>query len=324
MRNSRSRRHPIKVKEILQSVLDRDDFVVVDPHVHITSHDVQESPVKALRQTMNVSKARGVDLLVETEHNKTPDCLHKKCIVPGVELHTFLGHVNIVGAAPERIEQALLEYQGLLYVSRRLPIMNQGGSRKRSSKKSSRQQPRLNLGRVVHDFIDNPDSIIVLPHSFNGGGVFYDKPTAAYSKLNRRGTYFIEWTNGRRSPDSRQAQNIISVVRGNNNFFLFAGSDTHGKKHVGLAGIAVFSADKTFPSVREQLLSGNYKCYHIQFRNGATELMIMDGTAENMEYFSLRYKKGEWTARDISKRVRLNYTPPKLFLPSARPQLSKK
>ena len=277
----------IGVRGVLERILDRDDITIVDLHSHIVSEDVHEkNPEYHFRAAI---KRRGIDFVFETEHDRVPllygsDKPINGHILPGSEISTKYGHVSVLVRDNEFITVCLNQFSEQLH-------------KKYQRRSSLHPETLLNYIRDNHDVEDN-DVVVVFPHSFQRGGIFHNEKNAVYPKLwlpstYKQRKYFLEWTNSRRSPDSKTGARVLEMVQDRRqNLLLVAGSDAHKSGEVGMAGV-VLLGNVSGEDVTVNLLGENYIVYHIHlFSDGDGRVMTNSPRADDKKDYKLGIKKG--------------------------------
>ncbi|MBW2981731.1 hypothetical protein KY343_02515 [Candidatus Woesearchaeota archaeon] len=269
------------VRGLLERVLDRDDITIVDPHTHILSSDVKEAGAE-----YNYAKAikeKRIDFVFETEHDRAPllygsDKPINGHIRPGVEVSTNFGHVNLLTTDADFIKECLKKYSRELFRSRNSEL---------------HLETLLNYIRDHHQKTENR-VVVAFPHSFQQGGILCHEDNRKSHKLwlpsrYKQRKYFLEWTNSKRSPDSRTAGQVLGMVQDNRyKLFLVAGSDAHQSSEVGMAGVVIYGKIDG-DAIAENLLEGNYLVYHIQsFDEDNGRLMTNSPCADDTKEFLLQ------------------------------------
>ncbi len=248
----------LNVRDILSRALGKKSFSIFDLHTHITSPDVREQ--KARPNYKDKIESRGLNAIVQTEHNFPPHTFNSSVFIPGIEIGTVHGHVNLLG-----IDREYREFIKTFY-----PLEDE--------EMVTMKKKVIGLDQVLHDldqWYSSPREMpsIVFPHPFQKGGVFYNKePSEVIQALKKKGVpnvedrvYLLEWTNGYRGPSEENAQRVIETVKkAEYDFVLVAGSDSHKSQDVGMAGIIVFPGSSlSFQTVKQVVLRKKHLVYHI-------------------------------------------------------------
>ena len=280
------------IRGLLERILERSDITIVDLHTHILSNDVHEKNAEYYFSTS--LRQNGIDFIFETEHDRAPllygsDKPINGKVRPGVEISTTHGHVNILSVGNQVITACLRKFSEELHRKRRKSRLN--------------LETLLNYIRNSHDSKDY-DIAVVYPHSFQQGGLFYNKHNQRYPKLwipstYKERKYFLEWTNSKKAPDSRTAEQVIQMVQEpRHNMLLVAGSDAHHSSEVGMAGVVVFGKING-EDITRNLLEENYLIYHIQTFNAAEgRVMTNNPRANNRREYVLHVKGNELTVKE--------------------------
>lgn len=250
------------VRGVLEMILERDDITIVDLHTHILSDDVHEkSPEYQFRRVIAMN---GIDFIFETEHNRYPLLYGSEKpinghVLPGVEISTMYGHINLLAKDGSLIKMCLDHFSRDLHKKyMRNPQLN--------------PETFLNFIRDRHNKMDD-SAVLVFPHSFQSGGIFYNDKNRKYPKLwlpsvYKQRKYFLEWTNSKRSPDSKTGSSVIKMVQEpEHNLLLVAGSDAHISTDVGMAGVVILGRVK-HEEITQNLFQENYIVYHIHIFDG--------------------------------------------------------
>ena len=278
----------VRVRELLNSVLNRDDFVLVDLHTHMLTTHSSTYSVQNQRLFPAIAERRGVDALVQTEHNLEPyTCsyadnilsLRNVLLVPGIELSTVEGHANVIGLDLDDYKKYLDEHERLV------------------SGKS-----RLKLEHLLYDVRNDYEKepyMVVFPHAFQPGGVLRReenrKPCKPWFPTANH-PVFYEWTNGRRSADTRHANMLLNLIRENGyGPRIVGGSDAHEEFHVGLCG-NILHTGLSWEGIRDVFLEGKHIVYHIRpWRNHAGEscgsLSILQPDAAEVDSYTYEYSR---------------------------------
>ena len=278
------------IRRILERILDRDDMTIVDLHTHILSDDVREK--KAEYNFAQALKEKGIDFIFETEHDRAPllygsDKPINGHIRPGTEISTSFGHVNILSVEDEFTIGCLKEFTTELYKYRNSRL---------------HLETLLNYIRDHHEKRENK-VVVVFPHSFQHGGIFYNEANRISHKLwlpssYKQRKYFLEWTNSRRSPDSKTGEQVLSMVQDpSHNLLLVAGSDAHKSSEVGMAGVVIYGKISG-KDITPALLEENYLVYHIQVHESNGKVMTNSPRADEKREYILHISRQEVDIRE--------------------------
>ncbi|MBI2545990.1 hypothetical protein HYV81_02310 [Candidatus Woesearchaeota archaeon] len=251
---------PINVRDILSQALAKKSLSIYDLHTHVESADLRE-PIKRSKYRAIIHE-RGLTAVVQTDHNSPPFNFKSRLFIPGIEIGSIQGHINLMGIN-ERYKKLIEEHYPLEEPSR--PTLKR--------KAISADQILFDL----HEWYGNsPDlPIDVLPHPFQKGGIFYNKdPIEVIQAFKRKRvphaedrTYFIEWTNGyHKSPYCANAERVLEIAQKKQfDFVLVAGSDSHRSESLGLAGIVVTPGGNSysFERAKQALRNRQHLVYHL-------------------------------------------------------------
>lgn len=271
------------VRGLLERVLDRDDITIVDLHAHILSDDVREK--KAEYHFAKALRENGIDFVFETEHDRAPLLFgsHKPInghIRPGTEVSTGFCHVSLLTVEDKFVAECLKEFEEELYKHRNSRL---------------HLETLLNYVRDHHRKSENR-VVVVFPHSFQHGGIFYKEENRRSHKLwlpssYKQRKYFLEWTNSRRSPGSKTGEQVLGMVRDPaHNLLLVAGSDAHKSSEVGMAGVVIYGKIPG-EEITPNILNENYLVYHVHAHEANGKIMTNSPRANEKREYVLHITK---------------------------------
>lgn len=276
------------IRDIVQEVLERDDFNLVDLHFHSINHrKLHVSPTAFTK----LADDKGLDAIVQCEHNKPPchaddeilESLYDVNILPGIEISVNNMHLTIMGQ-----DDGFYNY--LL-------------------KKNIQK-----LGRFMDTvYAAAPDAMVIAPHAYQLGGIFYSRPKNQKGDrkwLPEKGAnrmFFYEVTNGRYAVNEQNTWKLIQLVRERErNIMLVGGSDAHFPAHLGTSGNIAYGP-LSVADIKEQFREGTHSVYSIRMqRNGGDfqgRFNLLDPRGESWKSYLFSYDHQK-------KKIRLNSSRP--------------
>ncbi len=263
---------PLDLQGIISVCAGKSVSALYDLHVHITSYDVTQD--NAVQKIPAAALARGLYGIAQTEHNELPALANRLGILPGMEVSCREGHVLVIGAQGDTLS-SLTDYVHGPHDRVKLPTLAE-------------------VVENLHDAYAQPSRrpFLVLPHPVSGKGVLRNIDTVPRILYQPGITYFLEWANAERTVTGGHVRKTVESLghlkpcKG-----LVAGSDAHGSRHVGLAGIATFDGAYSWDDAIQALNDGAHLCYQFKYRgepeSGKGTLYLTENRGNKREEYGI-------------------------------------
>ncbi len=195
------------IKKIIEDITNYSNGTIIDFHTHPNSFDTKGN--FSLEDIIEHLDKINVDYICETDHNRYPKYDNER-IIKGCEVSTKKGHISIISENQD-LEDFINKY-----------IKN--------------EKKKLETSAVFEYAKKDKESLIILPHAFQPGGYFYNSLRDRRVRYVKKNGIFLEWTNSRRSPDSKAAH-LLNQTSESYSIPVLGGSDAHSIETFGMAGI---------------------------------------------------------------------------------------